>query len=158
MDCLGHIVLDSDIYANADKMQKIWAWRQPRNYHNIQWFSGLMQYLAHFLPDIIAYTTPLSLCTHNGKPFIWTPLLDKCFESIKSLMCMAPTLKPISPQKPETIWVICDSSKTGVGAIYGQGPDWQSCHPTGFLSKKFSSAQKNYHTHEQETIATLEAS
>jgi len=43
------------------------------------------------------------------------------------------------------------------GALYGQGPDWQSCHPAGFLSKKFSSAQQNYHTHEHETIAILEA-
>ena len=116
-----------------------------------------MQYLAHFLPDITAYTMPLLLCTCNGKLFIWTPLLNKCFESIKSLMCRAPVLKPINPKNPETIWVICDSSKTGVGAIYGQGPDWQSCHPAGFLSKKFSSAQQNYCTHEHETIAILEA-
>ena len=62
-----------------------------------------------------------------------------------------------SPQNPETIWVICDGSKTRVSTVYGQGPDWQSCRPTGFLSKKFSSAQQNYHTHEHETIAILEA-
>ena len=116
-----------------------------------------MQYLAHFLPDITAYTTPLSLCTHNGKLFIWTPLLDKCFESIKSLTCRAPILKPIDPRNLETIWVICDSSKTGVGAISSQGPDWQSCRPASFLSKKFSSAQQNYHTHEHEMIAILKA-
>jgi len=29
--------------------------------------------------------------------------------------------------------------------------------PTGFLSKKFSSAVQNYCTHEHETIAILEA-
>ena len=41
--------------------------------------------------------------------------------------------------------------------MYGQGPDWQSCRPAGFLSKKFSFAQQNYCTHEHETIAILEA-
>ena len=41
--------------------------------------------------------------------------------------------------------------------MYGQGPDWQSCRPAGFLSKKFSSAQQNYHTHEHETIVILKA-
>ena len=66
-------------------------------------------------------------------------------------------LKPIDPKNPETIWIICDGSKTGVGAVYGQGPDWQSCCPVGFLSKKFSSAQQNYRTHEHETIAILKA-
>ena len=157
MDFLSHIISDRGIHADTNKMQKIRDWRQACNYHDIQQFLGLVQYLAHFLPDITAYTTPLSLCTCNGKPFIWTPLLDKCFESIKSLMCRAPILKPIDPKNPETIWVICDGSKTGVGAVYGQGPDWQSCRPAGFLSKKFSSAQQNYHTHEHETITILEA-
>ena len=60
----------------------------PHNYHNVQHFLRLVQYLAYFLPDITAYPLPLSLCTHNGKLFIWTPLLDKGFEFIKTLMCM----------------------------------------------------------------------
>ena len=47
--------------------------------------------------------------------------------------------------------------KLGVGAIYGQGKEWQNCHPAGFLSKKFSDAQHHYKTHEHETIAVLEA-
>ena len=66
-------------------------------------------------------------------------------------------LKPIDMNNPDPIWVICDGSKSGVGTIYGQGPEWQTCHPAGFLSKKFSSLQQNYHTHEHETIAILEA-
>ena len=36
MDCLSHIILDSGIHADANKMQKIWDWRQPRNYHDVQ--------------------------------------------------------------------------------------------------------------------------
>src|SRR6266481_3859430 len=152
MDCLGHVITNAGIQACTDKMQKIQDWRQPHNYHDIQWFLGLVQYLAHFLPDITAYTSPLSTCTHNGKLFVWTPLLDKCFESIKMLTCRAPILKPINASRPEPIWVICDSSKYGVGALYGQGLDWQSCRPTGFLS-----AQQNYRTHKHETIVILEA-
>ncbi len=157
MDCLGHIITDAGIHADADKMQKIRDWRQPRNYHEVQRFLGLVQYLAHFMPDITAYTTPLTMCTHNGRPFQWTPLLTKCFESIKTLACKAPILKPINPKDPDPIWVICDGSRSGVSAIYRQGPDWQTCRLAGFLSKKFSSAQQNYHTHEHETIAILKA-
>jgi RNase H-like domain found in reverse transcriptase/Integrase zinc binding domain len=40
--------------------------------------------------------------------------------------------------------------------MYGQGPEWQTCRPAGFLSKKFSDAQRNYQTFEHETIAILE--
>ena len=41
--------------------------------------------------------------------------------------------------------------------MYGQGKDWEHCHPAGFLFKKFSNVQHNYHPHEHETIAVLEA-
>ena len=125
-------------------MQRIREWRRPRSYHNIQWFLGLVQYLAHYMPDVTAYTTPLSGCVQNNRPFIWTPLLDKCFESIKSLACSAPILKAIDTNNPDPIWVITNGSKSGVGAVYGQGQDWQKCCPAGFLSKKFSDAAHHY--------------
>jgi transposase InsO family protein len=157
MDCLGHIITDDGIHASSDKMQTIRDWRQPRSYHEVQRFLGLVQYLAQFMPDITAYTTPLAGCARNNRPFIWTPLLEKCFDSIKVLASRAPILKPVDPTHPDPIWVICDGSKSGVGALYGQGHDWQTCRPAGFLSKKFSSAQQNYRTHEHETIAILEA-
>ena len=56
-----------------------------------------------------------------------------------------------------SIWVICDASSSGVGAVYGQGPEWQTCRPAGFMSKKFTSAQMNYRVFEAEMIAILEA-
>ena len=116
-----------------------------------------MQYLAHFMPDTTEYMSPLVGCMHNNKPFLWTPLLHKCFESIKALACRMPIFKPIDTDNPDPIWVICDGSKSGVGTVYGQGPEWQTCRPTGFLFRKFSAAQQNYWTHEHETIAILEA-
>ena len=109
------------------------------------------------MPDISAYTTPLSGCVRNGYPSEWTPLLDKCFESIKTLACKAPILKPIDHNNPDPIWVITDGSKAGVGAAYGQGPNWKMCQPARFMSKKFSNAQQHYQTHEHEMIAMLKA-
>ena len=45
----------------------------------------------------------------------------------------------------------------GIGAMYGQGANWDTCRPAGFLSKKFTSTQHNYRMHEHETLAVLEA-
>ena len=157
MDCLSHNISDAGIHTWMDDMQKIQDWQQPHNYHNVQRFLRLVQYLAHFLPDIPAFTSPLLTCVRNRKPFVWTRLLDKCFESIKTLTCKAPILKPIDASNPEPIWVICNGSKSGVRALYKQGPDWQSCHPAASYQKKFSSAQQNYCTHEHEMITILEA-
>jgi RNase H-like domain found in reverse transcriptase len=84
--------------------------------------------------------------------------LDKCLQSIKALACKVPILRPVDPNNPDPIWVITDGSKSGIGAIYGQGLEWQTCRPAGFLSKKFSVGQQHYRTHEHETIAVLKAS
>ena len=72
-------------------------------------------------------------------------------------LCQDPMLKPIDMNNPDPIWVICNGSKTEVSAVYRQGLEWQTCRPMGFLSKKISSVQQNYHTHEHETITILEA-
>ena len=82
-------------------------------FNNVQHFLGLAQYLAHYIPDISAYTMPLSGCVRNGCPFEWTPLLEKCLESIKTLACKAPILKPIDYDNPDPIWVMTDGSKAG---------------------------------------------
>ena len=117
LECLSHIMDDWGIHTDADKMQCIHEWRCPRTFNNVQHFLGLVQYLAHYMPDISTYTTPLLGCVKNSHPFEWMPLLDKCFESFKTLTCKAPILKPIDHNNPDSIWVITDGSKAGEGAI-----------------------------------------
>ena len=126
-------------------------------FNDMQCFLGLVQYLAHYMLDISGYTTPLLGCVRNSCPFEWMPLIEKCFESIKTLACKAPILKPIDYDNPEPIWVVTDGSKAEVGTIYGQGPSWKTCWPAGFMSKKFSNTQQHYWTHEHEMITMLKA-
>ena len=119
IDCLGHLIDNNGIQAELDKMWHIREWRVPWNYNEVQKFLGLVQYLALYMPDITAYTTPLSGFAQNNQTFQWAPLLDKCFQSIKVIAIWSPILKPVDFNKDETVWVITDSSKTGISAIYG---------------------------------------
>ena len=144
IDCLGHLIDKEGIHVDTDKMGKILSWRTPRNHKDVQKFLGLIQYLAPFLPDISAYTGPLSAITANSQEFEWRPIHDRCFEQIKVICSKTPVLKPIDPNVDDPIWVICDASVSGVGAMYGQGPTWQTCRPVGFMSKKFTKAQHHY--------------
>ena len=139
-DFLGHIIDDNGIHAKLDKMQQIREWRIPWNYIEVQKFLRLVQYLALYMPDITAHTTLLSGSAQNNRTFQWTPLLDKCFQSIKAIAMRSPILKPVDFNKNEPVWVITDGSQTGIGAMYGQGTNWDTCRPAGFLSKKFTSA------------------
>ena len=105
-DCLGHVIDDNGIHAKLDKMWWIREWRIPRNYNEVQKFPGLLQYLALYMPDIMAYTTLLSGSAQNNWTFQWTPLLDKCFQSIKTIAMRSPILKPVDFNKNEPVWVI----------------------------------------------------
>jgi len=157
MECLGHIVDDKGIHPDADKLHRIREWRTPRNYHDVQRFVGLVNYVSNFLPDITTYTAPLQSMVKNGTPFFWRPIHQRCFDMIKRICCKTPIIRPIDYQSEEPVWLICDASKTGVGAMYGQGTTWKTCRPAGFMSKKFSYAQQHYAVHELETLAILEA-
>ena len=85
VECLGHMIDEKGLHADTDKMATIREWNIPRNYNDVQRFLGLIQYLAHFLPDISAYTGPLAGMTMNGTPFYWRPLHEKCFQMIKEI-------------------------------------------------------------------------
>ena len=55
LECLSHIIDDQGIHTDADKMQCIREWRRPRTFNDIQCFLGLVQYLAHYVPDIATW-------------------------------------------------------------------------------------------------------
>ncbi|KEP46697.1 putative Ty3/Gypsy polyprotein/retrotransposon [Rhizoctonia solani 123E] len=156
MECLGHIIDQDGIHADSDKMSVLRLWPAPRNAHDVQRFLGLVQYLAAYMPDLSAYSGPISELTRKGRAFLWTPIHDRCFENIKAMACWAPILRPIDPKKPEPIWLITDASVAGVGCMYGQGREWNSLRPAGFHSRKFNPAQMSYRTHEQELLAIIE--
>ena len=125
-DCLGHVIDDNGIHAKLDKMGWIRECRIPWNYNEVQKFLGWVQYLALYMPDIMACTTPLSGSAQNNPTFQWTLLLDKCFQIIKAIATQSPILKPVDFNKNEPVWVITDSSQMGIGAMYGQGATWVS--------------------------------
>jgi hypothetical protein len=95
--------------------------------------------------------------TQNEALFHWHPIHQQCFDMIKRICCKTPVIQPIDATCNEPIWLICDASKSGVGVMYSQGPNWQQCRPAGFMSKKFTTVQQHYAVHELETLAILEA-
>ena len=67
MECLGHLIDDRGLHADSDKMVRIRNWPVPRTWNDVQRFLGLVQYLAHFMPDVSSYTGPLSSMMRNGQ-------------------------------------------------------------------------------------------
>lgn len=157
MDCLGYRIDDDGIHCDTTKLEKILAWPSPKSYHDVQRFNGLVNYISPFLRDIATWTGQLATICANQREFLWTPRLEECFQQIKSTVEKSQVLQPIDPEKEGQIFVICDASITGVGAILAQGDDWHTSRPAAFMSRRFSDAQYAYFTMEQEALAILEA-
>ena len=145
MDCLGHRIDHRGLHADGDKMKSVRHWPKPRDYNDVQRFLGMINYLSQFMPDVSAFTSPLSGMSRM-RVWRWTPLHEKCFDALKVMACRSPILKPIdyerAQQNGEFLFLICDASISGVGSYYGQGREWETCRPAGFLSK--SSPQRSY--------------
>ena len=156
-NCLGHYRDENGLHASADKLELIRKWPTPSSYHDIQRFLGLVEYISRFLPNVSAYTTPLSGMCSNGLPFVWRALHNKCFETIKAIATQKLSLRPIDRDDPRPTWVVCDACPSGCGAYFGQGDDWKTMRPAGFMSKKFTDAQRSYFTYEHETLGVIEA-
>jgi hypothetical protein len=66
-------------------------------------------------------------------------------------------LCPIDQTSSDPVWVVCDACPSGCGAYYGQGEDWKTMKPAGFMSKKFTDMQRSYFTYEHKTLGAIEA-
>jgi len=55
------------------------------------------------------------------------------------------------------IWLFTDTSPTGTVAWIGQGPTRDAARPAAFHSRKVTPSKSNYPTHQQETLAIIEA-
>ena len=83
LDCLGHDIDNDGIHLTSDKIDRILEWRELQDYNDVQRFVGLIQYIAHFLPEVAMYTGTLTGMTST--PFQWRPIHQQVFDSIKQL-------------------------------------------------------------------------
>ena len=156
MECLGHIVDDIGIHADHDKMKRIRDWVTPKSKTEVLRFLGLVEYVSKFMPNVSNWSSTLSAMSSGSKPFVWLPIHQKCFDEIKRIACKSPILKPLDWSSSEKVFLICDASAGGVGAVLAQGNTWENSRPASFMSKKFTNVQRNYGTHEHEVLAILE--
>lgn len=157
---LGHVVSRKGIEADDSKVERIRNWPRPRTVAQVRGFLGLVQYLRKFIPNLAEYTAILTPLTKKGVadiPRLWHDKHEQAFEAIKRIVSSLPVLRPVNQDSEETVWLMTDASKVGIGAVLLQGEDWKRAHPCGFWSRQYIAAEKNYPTHEQELLAVVAA-
>jgi len=131
-------------------------WTRPEREKELQRFNGMVNYISQFIPHIATITAPLTELSGNTQ-WRWTDLQEAAFEAVKRAADKHKVLRPIDYNKPDMIWLFTDASHTGTGAWIGQRPTRDADRAAAFHSRKLTPSQSNYPTHQQETLAIIEA-
>ena len=162
VDFLGHTISAAGIQADASKAQRILDWPVLKCTTDIHTFLGLVRCLVQFLPrlaDFMAVLTPLTMKATDAIWPGWSGSHQSAFETIKGLVTSRDCLTMIDHVNPgkNRIFVTCDASDFGTGAVLSFGPTWEMARPVAFESAQLNSAERNYPMHEKELLAIVRA-
>ena len=155
IDVLGHVMSPKGLEADQEKLKKIMEWPAPTNKKQVHTFMGFLNWIRKFVPQVSTHTMVLNKLIAKNARFNWGPTQQEAFDTIKTIIKRIQPLRNIDYDSKDPIWLITDSSNTGIGGILAQGKEWDTAIPIEFESRQYNNAQKSYPTHEQELLAIM---
>ena len=140
------------IRALKSRIEAIQQFPTPKSKTDAKSFSGLVNYLSMFCPQLRTHLKPITFLTRQAVPFIWQKEQEEAFIKIKKLLSSPPVL---SLPKPEGRFVLySDTSREHTGSSLWQLQDGHY-KLIGFASKTLPPACKNYSVTELEMTGLL---
>ncbi|KAL0177337.1 hypothetical protein M9458_026231, partial [Cirrhinus mrigala] len=149
---LGYQVGRGLIRPQEKKVEAVRTAPKPKSKTQVQAFLGLAGYYRCFIPNFSSLAAPLTDLTRKGQPekVQWSPEADKAFREIKKVLTSEPVLCALDFSCPFLLQT--DASDTGLGAVLSQVQEGEE-HPVLYISRKLTSAERNYATVEKEALA-----
>jgi len=143
------------VKADPAKIQAVKDWPLPKNIKELQSFLGLANFLRRYIQGFSFLTAPLtSITDQQSASFPWQNWPEdkkKALEDVKHALTSSPVLTLPDFAKPFDVRT--DASVLGTGGVLMQQPG----HVIAYTSHKFSPAERNYHTTDQELLAIVRA-
>ena len=154
IEFLGNIVGNGTIKMDPSKISTVAQWPTPSTVTELRSFLGLCNHFRKFIKDFASIASPLYALTKGKKTAplkaLWSDIQNTAFEALKSALTSQPVLRHVDITQPFEL--VSDASLVGTGAVL-----LQEGQPVAYTSKKFSPAEKNYHTTEQEMLGVVRA-
>uniref|UniRef100_A0A3P9J671 ribonuclease H n=1 Tax=Oryzias latipes TaxID=8090 RepID=A0A3P9J671_ORYLA len=144
---IGHVLSEQGLKPDPEKVQAIQNMPAPEDKAALQRFTGLLQYLSKFIPNLSDISAPLRKLEGNVE-WHWETEQQQSFEKLKTLVSQAPVLKYYDVNKPVTLSV--DASSEGLGAVL-----LQEGQPVAYGSRALTDCQKRYAQIEKELLAIV---
>lgn len=142
----GHVYRHGEI-STVCRTETITEWPTPRGKRELQQFLGFANYYRDHIIDFITFATPLYDAISVWK---WTNRENDAFLGMKNAMHHMIELTRHDPLQAATITT--DASLFGISAILTQNGK-----VTAMISRKLTTAERNYDTAERELLAVVYA-
>ena len=148
---LGHTISKNGLEKDDTKVKAILEFPCPRNVNEVRIFTGMINYYSKFIPDLSPKMKPLYDLLQKGVDFKWSNQCQKAFEYAKKELVSDRVLGHFDRSKP--LRLSCDASQNGIGAVLSHVLDDKSEQPICFISRVFTSAERNYSMIHKEALA-----
>lgn len=129
-------------------------WPIPKTAGEIRIFLGLTGWYRKYIKNFSDATAPLTELTKKTVEWTWGQKEAEAFQTIKDALTQPPVL--LVPDHSLPFQVHTDAAGIGSGRVLSQDQG-NGQQPIAYGSQKFSPAERNYSTHEQEMLAIIHA-
>ncbi|XP_056466778.1 uncharacterized protein LOC130405625 [Gadus chalcogrammus] len=127
---LGHIVSESGVATDPNKVQKVQDWPTPTSIQDVRRFVGLASYYRRFVKDFASIAEPLHALTKKHAQFRWSEECQAAFNELKGF-------------------------DVGIGAVLSQVQQGVE-RVLAYGSRKLSTTEQNYCTTRRELLAVVD--
>ena len=148
---LGHIIDQTGIRPDPDKISAIQKIKPPTCVSDVRRFLGLVNQMSKFIPNLAEITKPLRELLVKSNQWTWDRMQQSSFEAIKDRLTHSPVLAMFDPNL-ETV-VAADASSFGLGAVLQQKQPDGEMKPVSYISRSMTATEQRYAQIEKEALA-----
>lgn len=143
---LGHVLSDSGLAPDPDKVDAVKRLKPPTNRKELQRLLGKFTYLSKFIKNFSNLTAPMRELLEKKKTFDWGNTQQHSLDSLKEAITKPPVLKLYDVNEDVKLQV--DASSYAIGAVL-----IQQNQPVAYASKALTDCQTRYSQLEKEALA-----
>ena len=149
---LGFVLSEERVMASPKKVKAVKQYPTPKCVRDVKAFTGLASFYRRLVPKFAEIAKPLTMLMRKDLQFLWGPLQQQAFDSMKEKLCTAPVLT--YPNFGLPFILTTDASKIAVAAILSQVQDGVERHIV-YASRQKNNAEQRYAASEAEMLALV---
>ena len=127
--------------------------KSPTNVTELKSYLRLLNCYGKFLPDLATTLHPLHDLLQKGRSWTWTEAYNRAFVKSKEQLQDSPLLVHYDLKK--SLWLACDASPYGVGAVISHVMENGEEKPIAFASRTLTASECNYSQIEREALSIV---